>query len=144
MIDLPFQGAKIALLCGDDLVAYVRDDIPTIHDPGRWDLPGGIREAGETPLACALRETWEEFGITLPPESVFHSSEFIASNPTRRIAFFMAHISQATVDCIRFGDEGQFWRMMPVAEFLSHECAVVALQDALRAALSPRYERVSP
>ena len=34
---------------------------------GKWDLPKGKIEEGETPLACALRETWEETGLDLSP-----------------------------------------------------------------------------
>ena len=30
----------------------------------RWSLPGGMIERGETPEAAALRETWEETGVT--------------------------------------------------------------------------------
>lgn len=30
-----------------------------------WDLPGGIRELGETPWECAFREVEEEIGIQL-------------------------------------------------------------------------------
>jgi 8-oxo-dGTP pyrophosphatase MutT (NUDIX family) len=32
---------------------------------GQWALPGGRRDAGETPVQAALRETAEEVGLTL-------------------------------------------------------------------------------
>ena len=130
--DMPFQGAKIALLCGADLVTYLRDDYYHIWDPNCWDLPGGVREPDETAEDCALRETREEFGITVPPEAIFHRGEYIAQKPMRRVAFFMARIPQATVDQIVFGDEGQCWRMMPVADFITRTDAVADLQTALR------------
>lgn len=38
------------------------------HQPGEVCFPGGRMEAGETPVECALRETWEELHI--PPETV--------------------------------------------------------------------------
>lgn len=38
--------------------------------PGQWALPGGRMEPGETPAQAALRETEEEVGLALPPESV--------------------------------------------------------------------------
>lgn len=122
--DMPFQGAKIMLLCGSDLVTYLRDDFDHIWDPNRWDLPGSVREPDETAEQCALRETREEFGITVPWDAIFHRSAYIAQNPTRRVAFFMAGIPQHMVDAVVFGDEGQCWRMMPVTDFIARPDAV--------------------
>jgi len=60
---------KLATLC------YIRQDEKTLmihrikkeHDmhAGKWNGLGGKLEAGETPEACALREIWEEAGITV-------------------------------------------------------------------------------
>lgn len=36
---------------------------------GQWALPGGRLDAGETPLEAALRETHEEIGLILSPDS---------------------------------------------------------------------------
>lgn len=35
-----------------------------------WSLPGGIIDAGETPLEAAIRETKEEMGLTIDPQAV--------------------------------------------------------------------------
>jgi 8-oxo-dGTP diphosphatase len=42
-----------------------RDNIPTILEPGKWDVWGGHCEAGETPEACAIRELREGLGIEI-------------------------------------------------------------------------------
>lgn len=35
-----------------------------LRHPKRWDLPKGHLDQGETDLECALRELWEETGIS--------------------------------------------------------------------------------
>lgn len=35
-----------------------------LRHPKRWDLPKGRLDPGETDFECALRELWEETGIT--------------------------------------------------------------------------------
>ncbi len=56
--------ANIQLSCGL-LVINERDELLIGHSTGsrHWDLPKGLIDAGETPIACALREAQEEFGL---------------------------------------------------------------------------------
>jgi 8-oxo-dGTP diphosphatase len=42
-----------------------RNNIPTIQEPGKWDVWGGHCEEGETPEACAIRELREEIGVEI-------------------------------------------------------------------------------
>jgi 8-oxo-dGTP pyrophosphatase MutT (NUDIX family) len=42
-----------------------RDNIPTIQEPGKWDVWGGHCEQGETSEACAIRELHEEIGVEI-------------------------------------------------------------------------------
>ncbi|OWJ78839.1 NUDIX hydrolase [Haematobacter genomosp. 1] len=136
----PFDGAKIALFLGDDLLVMRRDDRPDLPWPGAWDLPGGGREGNETPEACVLRELEEEFGIRLPPPRLrWHC---IHPRPGLLPAhFFAGTLTAEDVAAIRFGDEGQEWRLMPVAVFLTHPEAVPVLRsrvaDCLAAGFRP-------
>ncbi len=58
--------ATAVLSCGV-LLFNERDEIFLAHATGNrhWDVPKGLAEPGETPLAAALRETREESGIRL-------------------------------------------------------------------------------
>ncbi|MGA2952104.1 MAG: NUDIX hydrolase [Caulobacteraceae bacterium] len=127
-----FLGAKIALLCGDELVAYRRDDKPDIPFPGFWDLPGGGREGAESPLECAFRETEEEFGLRLSAGQVRWERFYTHASGLPPSWFFVAEIEPAQAASIVFGDEGQYWRMMAVREFLEMPDAPPNLQARLR------------
>lgn len=54
-----------ALLDGGRLLAARRSAPPELA--GRWELPGGKVERGETPEAALVRELREELGITAEP-----------------------------------------------------------------------------
>ena len=50
---------------GGHVLLQKRDNIPTIPEPGKWDLWGGQGEEGETPEAGAIREFREELGVEI-------------------------------------------------------------------------------
>ena len=50
---------------GGQVLLQKRDNIPTILEPGKWDVWGGHCEGGETPEACASRELREEIGVEI-------------------------------------------------------------------------------
>ncbi|MEY4696398.1 MAG: hypothetical protein RIT14_826 [Pseudomonadota bacterium] len=124
-----FVGAKAALFHGGRVLTLLRDDIPGLPWPGWWDLPGGGREAGESPEACLLREVEEEFGLALPLARLVWRRELPSMTvPGRPSVFFAARIEAAEIAAIRFGSEGQGWQMMPVADFLAHDRAIPEMQ----------------
>jgi 8-oxo-dGTP diphosphatase len=127
-----FSGAKIALVCGAELVTYRRDDTSSIPWPGLWDLPGGGREGAETPAECALREVEEEFGLALAPGRVHWCRRYPGMlDPQRSSYFLAAEIRPAEVAAIRFGEEGQYWQMMSVEDFLALPDAIAQLKERL-------------
>lgn len=133
---MDFTGCKLVLVCGNALLTYQRDDRPGLPWPGRWDLPGGGREGDETPEACVLRELAEEFGLHLPPGRLEWRRVWPSMlDPRRRSVFFAGRILEAEIAAIRFGCEGQVWRMMAVEAFLAHPLAVPELQRRVGVAL---------
>jgi 8-oxo-dGTP diphosphatase len=136
---MSFSGAKIALLCGEDLVTFRRDDKPEIPFPDRWDFAGGGREGAETPQDCALRELQEEFGLTLGHDRILWATSY-DEGPLGGwlVHFYVAEITPGEVEAIQFGDEGQYWTLMKIADFLSMSEAVPYLQQGLRAYLKER------
>ena len=118
-------GAKLVLTCGDELLTYLRDDFDHIPFPAMWDLPGGGIEPGESPAECALRELDEEFGLRLAPDRLTARRDFPVTHVQGGLsAMFLGRITQAEIASIRFGNEGQHWRMMPVASYIAHPRAV--------------------
>ncbi|GGR94179.1 NUDIX domain-containing protein [Deinococcus sedimenti] len=55
------MGAGIAVVNGGDVLLICRSD------SGRWDVPGGGADAGETPEQTARRELREETGLSVGP-----------------------------------------------------------------------------
>ncbi|CAM3055890.1 8-oxo-dGTP diphosphatase [Paracoccus aminovorans] len=118
------------------LLACLRDDFDHIPFPAHWDLPGGGAEPGETPVDCALRELQEEFGLRLSPDRL-QGRVFAAWNdPGRQSWMFHGELCPEEIAAIRFGDEGQEWRMMPVQQFIAHPRAVPHFRQRVRMILA--------
>jgi 8-oxo-dGTP diphosphatase len=133
----PFSGAKIAVICEGHLLTYLRDDTPAIPWPGLWDLPGGGREGDETPEQCALRETHEEFGLTLDPGWIVWKRVYPGQGVNGLDTwFFVAEVPTGTFEQVVFGDEGQRWEIKAVSAFLDMDQAIPRLQQRLREFLS--------
>lgn len=129
----PFTGAKIVLHHRGQLLTHLRDDLAGLLFANHWDLPGGGREDNESPLHCALRETHEEYGLTLPPDRVTYLREYPPRAAQNLPSWFAAApITAAEIVAIRFGDEGQYWRLMQIDDYLTHPQAVPHFQSRIR------------
>ena len=142
---MDFVGCKLLLVTGDHLLTYLRDDTPGLPFAAQWDLPGGGREGDETPEACVLRELHEEFGLILPEARLLRRWDYPSMMDASRASwFFVGVMDAAEIAAIRFGDEGQYWQLMPVADFLNHTSAVPELQRRTRLALDDPSWRNGP
>ena len=111
-----------------------RDDISSIPWPGRIDLPGGARDAGETAETCALRETREEIGLRIEASRIIWSRRFDGSSLPSWL--FSARISGKEAASMRLGDEGQACWMMEIDAYLAADDAIPHQQDRVREALN--------
>ena len=140
--DRAFGGAKIALHDDRFLLTYLRDARDGLPFPGQWDLPGGGREGRESPVECALREVEEEFALRLDASCINYARCYASGDRDITATWFLAgRIHAEDVRLIRFGDEGQEWRMMAIEEFLGRSDAVAPMQQRLRDYLDSQSDR---
>ena len=130
---IPFGGAKIAVIVRGAVLCLRRDATPGLPHAGLWDLPGGGRENGEGPVACALRELDEEFGLAMARSRIVWRRFHPEGSGGAGAWFFGALWPGLDARAVRFGDEGQGWALMPVTAFLARDDATPALQARLRA-----------
>ena len=129
---MEFSGCKIALISDDKLLTILRDDISTIPWPNMWELPGGGREAEETPFECVQREVFEELGLKLEEAAIDWAKEYQGMlDPDETSIFMVGTITQEDFASIAFGDEGQAYQMMDVSQFLSDDKVIPQLQSRL-------------
>ncbi|MCL1065570.1 NUDIX hydrolase [Shewanella olleyana] len=126
-----FTGCKLALIYQEQLVVYRRDNFDHIPFPNKWDFPGGGREGNETPEECVLRELYEEFSIALPIDRLIYKQRGNNQTANGYSYFFTAIATCNEIESIHFGNEGQYWRLMPIAEYLINQDAILPLQQRL-------------
>ncbi|MGW4207343.1 NUDIX domain-containing protein [Lentzea sp. NPDC004789] len=71
MADRHLIDVHVLLVRGDRVLLTRRRDTNPLFD-GRWHLPSGKLDAGESVLAAAVREAEEEVGVVLAPEDLRH------------------------------------------------------------------------
>ena len=99
------------------------------------DLPGGGREASETPIQTLLREVKEEVGLHLTADRITGGTASRNAHG-KTVWFFVCPITVAEGQGLVLGDEGQSCWMMPIEEFLAADDAIALLQDCVRAVFS--------
>ena len=140
-----FSGVALVARSGA-LLMQERDEHP-ILDPGRWGLPGGHLDDGETFLAGAVRELEEETGVTLPPEALTLVAEVRVDHTDAygshdRMRFYVAptDLDDDDVDC-REGRQMVFVDPAVVAELPLSRSALAVVPGFLRSGL---YARLAP
>jgi 8-oxo-dGTP diphosphatase len=64
---------------------------------GRWELPGGKVEAGESPRACLQRELFEEFGVLTAFGAFFGASVHHYAHISIRLLAYRARLVEGEI-----------------------------------------------
>ena len=129
MNDLSFQGVKVALINNGKVLTVLRDNIPNIPYPNMWDLAGGGRESEESPYETMRREVLEELNIDIPESSVVWVKHYESvTKPGKKSIFMVANISDHQIESIKFGEEGQGYKMVTFQEFLDNKDVIEQLK----------------
>ena len=110
------QVSGVVLLRSDGAaLLQLRDDIPTISDPGLWVFPGGHVEEGETLEEAARREVLEETCYRCGELSRFntYNTKELGYGTDQHIVFFWCRFDETQeIRCC----EGQQLRFVSRAE----------------------------
>lgn len=84
---------------------YYKDKILLIHPiktpmHGTWSVPKGEIEKGETPLEAALRETHEEVGIHLDPDSIVNEPRIFNYTNKKNITFKKVYLFTLCIESL--------------------------------------------
>ena len=131
-----FTGCKLAYIFNDSLLVYMRDDFPEIPFPGHWDFPGGGRENNESPEQCVLRELEEDFSITFPASRFLYKKKVANHTNNGSSFFFVVQGEETEISAISFGNEGQYWKLMPIQEYVSNPKSIPVLMKRLEGYLA--------
>lgn len=87
-------AAVLAVVVREKHVLLVKRNNPP--DAGMWGFPGGKTEIGETSLAAAQRELYEETGIVADPERILTVVDAIAKDDNGDVS---THYVMVAIQC---------------------------------------------
>ncbi len=130
MSESTFQGVKVALINNGKVLTILRDNKPNIPYPNMWDLAGGGREKEESPYETMRREVKEELNIDIPESNVVWVKYYDSITKPGKISVFMvADIDDFQIENIKFGDEGQGYKMVSFKDFLDDKNVIEQLKN---------------
>ena len=80
-------SAKVVVRDESDRCLLLRRSMSSKGNPGKWDLPGGKVDPGESFEQGLLREVAEETGLTISLQRVLGTAE--SESPTKRVAYLI-------------------------------------------------------
>lgn len=133
----PVPAAAGVVFRGDDILLVKRGHAP---NQGRWSVPGGAVEEGETVEAAVIREVLEETSVRVRPVRVLTVADLVERDDSGRVRFHYA-----TVEVLCEYVEGEPMpdsdadnaRWIPMRELHEYDVTETALH-VIRAALGER------
>lgn len=127
---MEFAGAKGLVVFGGALVlSYVRDGNTTSY-PYYRDLVGGGREDGETPFETFQRELEEEFALKITRSEISFAMPYASMlDPSIPGYFLVADKPIASINDIRFGEEGETYQVTTMSNLMADERLIPFLRD---------------
>ena len=100
-------------------------------EPGKWGVPAGKIEEGETPDHAAKRELFEETGISLDASSLIQRlNPLYICKPSTRYVYHQFKVSLKKIPDVHLSDEHQNYKWV-----LSPEIEKLPLMDGAKEAL---------
>jgi len=82
-------------------------DSNTKFNPNSWAFFGGLQEGDESPVGCFVRELFEEIGLHVSPENVFHLCDYLNKEfDTYRHVFYVE--SNIRINELKLGEGAGF------------------------------------
>ena len=82
--ETPLVGVGAIIIEGDQVALVKRGHAPL---QGRWSIPGGVLEVGETLKKAAVREALEETGLTIEPGELLGVFERVLPDEQGRMKY---------------------------------------------------------
>ncbi|WP_340688661.1 NUDIX hydrolase [Amycolatopsis coloradensis] len=98
----------------------------------QWELPGGMRETGESPREAAVRELGEETGIHGVDLSFAAVAEFDLTKPERRELLAVYRVQLQVVPRLTVNGEALDFRWWPPSEPVSEDMSPLDAEIARR------------
>jgi len=82
--ETPLVGVGAIIIERDRVVLVKRGHAPLL---GKWSIPGGVLEVGETLRAAVVREVFEETGMTIEPGELMGVFERVVPDEQGRMRY---------------------------------------------------------
>ena len=82
--EMPLVGVGAVIIDDDRVVLVKRGHAPL---EGKWSIPGGVLEIGETLRKAAVREALEETGLTIEPTELLGVFERVIPDQAGRMQY---------------------------------------------------------